>query len=193
MKCKVKKHERGHDFCSRGKLGRESDSEGGKKKEWWGGKSLESAVVTSDTSVFQRRRRARLCFPCSSARSAFCTRVEALSQAATCWGMEAQGGAERQNKPLSSSAFSVLFDPAQRKAGSVRVVKHGIQISSWAAANDSSADYYFFFQLWNCFFCPTSCPKLTDSSCTVINDKHKQQIITFKKLRPGNVWHLCLK
>lgn len=184
MKCKVKKHERGYDFCSRGKLGGESDSEGGKKKEWWGGK------VPGECGCNEWYR---LCFLCSSARSAFCTRVEALSQAATCWGMEAQGGAERQNKPLSSSAFSALFDPAQRKAGSVRVVKHGIQISSWAAANDSSADYYFFFQLWNCFFCPTSCPKLTDSSCTVINDKHKQQIITFKKLRPGNVWHLCLK
>lgn len=153
MKCKVKKHERGYDFCSRGKLGGESDSEGGKKKEWWGGK------VPGECGCNEWYR---LCFLCSSARSAFCTRVEALSQAATCWGMEAQGGAERQNKPLSSSAFSVLFDPAQRKAGSVRVV-------------------------------PTSCPKLTDSSFTVINDKHKQQIITFKKLRPGNVWHLCLK
>ena len=145
MKCKVKKHERGNDSCSRGKLGRESDSEGGKKKEWWGGKSLESAVVTSDTSAFQRRRRARLCFLCSFALSAFCTRAEALSQAATCWGMEAQVGAERQNKLLNSSAFSVLFDPAQREAGSVQVVKHGIQISSWAADNESSADYYFLF------------------------------------------------
>ena len=31
-------------------------------------------------------------------------------------------------------------------------------------------------------------PKLKDSSFTITNDKEKQQIITFKKVEPANVW-----
>lgn len=30
-------------------------------------------------------------------------------------------------------------------------------------------------------------------SFTIINDKEKQQILTFQKLEPANVWHFCFK
>lgn len=38
-----------------------------------------------------------------------------------------------------------------------------------------------------CFFCPTSSPKPTDSSLTIISDKEKHAILTFKKLEAANV------
>ena len=38
--------------------------------------------------------------------------------------------------------------------------------------------------------CPNQQSK--DSSFTNINDNEMQQICTFKKLEPGNVWHFCL-
>lgn len=44
-----------------------------------------------------------------------------------------------------------------------------------------------------CFFCPTSSPKPTDSSLTIISDKEKHAILTFKKLEAANVWHFVLK
>ena len=44
----------------------------------------------------------------------------------------------------------------------------------------------------NYFFSPTSSPKPKGSSFTVINDKEKQQILTFKKLEPAN-GHFCFK
>ena len=45
----------------------------------------------------------------------------------------------------------------------------------------------------SCFFHHTISPEPQDFSFTVINDKTKQQILTFKKLNPANVRHLCLK
>lgn len=39
----------------------------------------------------------------------------------------------------------------------------------------------------DCFSCPNNNPKSKDSSFTVISDKEKQLIQTFKKLKPGNV------
>ena len=41
--------------------------------------------------------------------------------------------------------------------------------------------------------CPTRSPKSKDSSFTVRNDKEQQQILTFMKLEPANLWHFCLK
>ena len=39
------------------------------------------------------------------------------------------------------------------------------------------------------FLCPTSSVKPKDSTFTVINNKEKQQIFTFKKLETANIWH----
>ena len=39
----------------------------------------------------------------------------------------------------------------------------------------------------DCFFCPTTTSIPKDSSFTVMNEKEKQQILTFKKLEPANV------
>lgn len=46
---------------------------------------------------------------------------------------------------------------------------------------------------WGCLLCPTRSPKPKDSSFTLINDKEQQQILTFMKLEPANLWHFCLK
>lgn len=43
------------------------------------------------------------------------------------------------------------------------------------------------------FFCPTNIPKPKDPSFTIINDKEMQRILTFKKPKPANVLHFCLK
>ena len=37
----------------------------------------------------------------------------------------------------------------------------------------------------NCVFCPTNSPKPKDSLFTILNNKVKQQSITFKKLDPA--------
>lgn len=39
----------------------------------------------------------------------------------------------------------------------------------------------------DCFFCPTSSPKPKESSFTIIKDKDKGQILTFKKLKWADV------
>lgn len=45
----------------------------------------------------------------------------------------------------------------------------------------------------HCFLCPTNIPKTKDSSFTVMNDKEKQHILKFKKLKPANICYFCLK
>ena len=42
----------------------------------------------------------------------------------------------------------------------------------------------------NGFFCTTNSPKPKDSY-HYVKWQEKQQIITFKKLKPANVWHFC--
>ena len=41
-----------------------------------------------------------------------------------------------------------------------------------------------------CFYCLSNSPKHKDSLFTIINDKAKEQILTFKKLQPEYVWHV---
>lgn len=45
----------------------------------------------------------------------------------------------------------------------------------------------------NNFFCPINSQKRKDFSFTVMNRKEKQQIPTFKKQEPADVWRFCLK
>lgn len=40
---------------------------------------------------------------------------------------------------------------------------------------------------FKCFFCPTNGPKLPNSSFTVLKDKEKQHILTFKELETTNI------
>lgn len=41
--------------------------------------------------------------------------------------------------------------------------------------------------VFRCCFCPATCPKPKDFSCTVTNNELKQKILTFKKLDPANL------
>ncbi len=45
----------------------------------------------------------------------------------------------------------------------------------------------------DCLFCRTNSPKIKDIQFTIIQDKEKLQIITFKKLEAADVWPFCLK
>ncbi len=36
-------------------------------------------------------------------------------------------------------------------------------------------------------------PKQKDIFFIIMYNKEKQQILTFEKLKPSNIWHLCLK
>lgn len=43
------------------------------------------------------------------------------------------------------------------------------------------------------FFCPTNNQKLKGISFTIMNDKGKQRILTFRHLESLDVWHFCFK
>lgn len=49
------------------------------------------------------------------------------------------------------------------------------------------------FTSLNNFFCPINSRKRKDFSFTVMNRKEKQQIPTFQKQEPADVWRFCLK
>ena len=42
-------------------------------------------------------------------------------------------------------------------------------------------------------FCLTNSLKPSDIQFSVMYDKEKQQILTFQKLEPEDVWHFCTK